>query len=113
MMNMKNNKETRERMVWLLRMKIAENVNEGVKHWLRDKIDLTMWDMTVTDTDDLIGVAHHIEMDRTSAAFEKANDLDTAVRDVIPTEVWNWMSKVHADHKEHWAVLDDDAKYNA
>ena len=114
MMNeMRKDTETRERMIWLLRMEIAKNVNEGVKHWLRDKIDVEMWEMTVTDTDDLIGVVDLIENSNISAAFKKACDLDTAVRDVIPTEVWNWMAKVHADEKEHWAKLDDGAKYSA
>ena len=98
-MIIKTDKETRSRMEWLLRMQIANNVDEGVKHWLRKEIDLTMWDMIVTDTDDLIGVAHLIDMDEIGAAFEKACLLDTAVRDIIPTEVWNWMSMVRAQEK--------------
>ena len=96
---MENNKETRERMTWLLRMEIANNVNEGVKHWLRDKIDLELWEMTVSDTDDLFMVVDLIDRDAIPAAFEKASYLDTAVRDVIPTEVWNWMSLVRQDNE--------------
>ena len=93
----KTDKETRDRMIWLLRMDITKNVNDGAKHWLRDGINLEMWEMTVNDTTDLLYVADHIENDNVSAAFEKASDLDTAVRDVIPTEVWNWMSTVRAE----------------
>ena len=112
-MKMINDKETRQRMTWLLRMDIAKNVNDGVRHWLRDSINLEMWELTVNDTDDLISVVDLIEKDEVSAAFEKASYLDTAVRDVIPKEVWNWMSFVRQDeHKEHWAQLDDGAKYN-
>jgi len=98
---MENNTETRTRMTWLLRMEIAKNVNEGVKHWLRDKIDLELWEMTVSDTDDLIMVVDLVEKDEISAAFEKASYLDTAVRDVIPTEVWNWMSLVRQGNELH------------
>ena len=41
-----------------------------------------------------------IEEGEISLAFESASGLDTAVRDVIPTEVWNWMSNVWAGNKE-------------
>ena len=37
-----------------------------------------------------------IDRDEIPFAFNKACALDTAVRDVIPVEVWNWMAKVHA-----------------
>ena len=112
---MKNDKETRQRMTWLLRMDIAKNVNDGVRHWLRDTINLEMWELTVNDTDDLISVVDLIEKDEVSAAFEKASYLDTAVRDVIPREVWNWMALARQEqdkNKEHWAKLDDGQKYN-
>jgi hypothetical protein len=89
---MKTDKETRTRMTEQLRVEIAKNVNDGVKHWLRDTINLEMWELTVNDTDDLISVVDLIEKDEIGAAFEKASFLDTAVRDVIPTEVWNWMA---------------------
>ena len=98
-MSEKNDKETRNRMIWLLRMDIAKNVNDGVRHWLRDTINLEMWELTVNDTDDLISVVDLIEKDEVSAAFEKASYLDTAVRDVIPKEVWNWMSLTRQDNE--------------
>ena len=91
MNEIKQDTETRNRMVWLLRMEIAKNVTEGAKHWLRDKIDIEMWDLTVADTSDLAEVAELIQHSTISSAFERASDLDTAVRDVIPSEVWNWM----------------------
>jgi len=114
-MNEKNDKETRDRMIWLLRMDIAKNLNEGVKHWVKDKLDVEMWNLTINDTNDLIGVIDLIQMNEVSAAFEKANLLDTAVRDVIPKEVWNWMAFVRQEqdkNTEHWARLDDGQKYS-
>ena len=98
-MTQDTNTETRNRMIWLLRMEIANNVTEGAKHWLRDKIDLEMWNMTVADTNDLATVTDLIKHSTISEAFEKACSLDTAVRDVIPTEVWNWMAKANAAAK--------------
>jgi len=80
-------------------MDIAKNVNDGVRHWLRDTINVEMWELTVNDTDDLIGVVDLIELNEISAAFERASYLDTAVRDVIPTEVWNWMSLTRQDNE--------------
>jgi len=86
-------------MTWLFRLQIANSIDEGCKHWLRNELNVEMWEMTVNDADDLIGVVDLIEMDQISAAFEKANDLDTAVRDIIPTEVWNWMAMVRQEEK--------------
>ena len=114
-MIIKTDKDTRERMIWLLRMEIAKNVNDGVRNWLRDSINTEMWDLTISDTDDLLGVIDLIEENEVSAAFAKAGDLDTAVRDIIPKEVWNWMAFVRQEqekNKEHWARLDDGQKYN-
>ena len=98
-MIIKTDKETRDRMCWLLRMEIGKNVKEASKSWLTDRIDREMWDMTVNDTEDLICVHNLIEEneDLISLAFESASNLDTAVRDVIPTEVWNWMAKARAE----------------
>ena len=99
MMNekIKTDKDTRTRMIRLLRMEMAKNVNDGVRHWLKDRLDSEMWEMVVTDTNDLIDVIDLIGMGAVSSAFERASNLDTAVRDIIPTEVWNWMSKVRQD----------------
>ena len=96
-MIIKTDKDTRTRMIWLLRMEIAKNVNDGVRHWLRDKLDVEMWEMVVNDTNDLIEVIDRLERAEIGFAFEKASDLDTAVRDVIPTEVWNWMANVRQE----------------
>ena len=79
-------------MCWLLRMEITKNIKSGAKRWLGEKIDREMWDMFVQDTDDLVCVHNLIEEGEISLAFESAGNLDTAVRDVIPTEVWNWMA---------------------
>ena len=99
-MIIKTDKETRERMCWLLRMEIAKNAQHGAKHWIGEKVDWLMWDVTVSDTDDLLKVHDLIESNDISQAFESASNLDTAVRDVIPTEVWNWMSNVWAGNRE-------------
>ena len=95
----KTDKETCDRMCWLLRMEIAKNAQSGAKHWLGEKIDREMWEMYVTDTEDLICVHNLIEEGEIPLAFESASNLDTAVRDVIPKEVWNWMSTVDAAWK--------------
>ena len=95
----KTDKETCDRMCWLLRMEISKNAQSGAKHWLGEKIDREMWDMTCSDTEDLICVHNLIEEGEIPLAFGSANILDTAVRDVIPVEVWNWMSTVHAAWK--------------
>jgi hypothetical protein len=112
-MMIKTDKETTDRMAWLLRKEIGKNAESSARFWLGEKLDREMWDVTVSDTEDLICVHNLIEEGEISLAFESACNLDTAVRDVITKEVWNWMSMVHADHKEHWARLDDGAKYNA
>ena len=96
----KTDKETRDRMCWLLRKEIAKNAQSGAKHWLGENIDIEMWEMYVTDTEDLICVHNLVEEGEISLAFESASGLDTAARDVIPTEVWNWMSNVWAGNKE-------------
>ena len=102
MMNeiIKTDKETTDRMAYLLRREIAENATYGAKHWLGTTIDRKMWDMYVTDTEDLICIHNLVKEGEISLAFESASGLDTAVRDVIPTEVWNWMSNVWAGNKE-------------
>ena len=98
-MIIKTDKETRDRMCWLLRMEIGKNVKAASKSWLTEKIDREMWDMTCSDTEDLICCHNLIKDNEVSLAFESASNLDTAVRDVIPAEVWNWMSTVHAAWK--------------
>ena len=99
-MIIKTDKETTDRMCWLLRKEIAKNAQSGAKHWLGEKIDREMWNMHVNDTEDLICVHNLVEEGEISLAFESASGLDTAVRDVIPTEVWNWMSNVWAGNKK-------------
>ena len=95
-MIIKTDKETRDRMCWLLRREIAENAADGAKNWLGEEINRGMWMMYVSDTEDLICVHNLIKDNEISLAFESASGLETAVRDVIPTEVWNWMSNVWA-----------------
>ena len=142
MKNVKTDYKTRQEMGQLLRDAIVDYINEGAKYWLRDKQDLIMWEVTIKDADDLICIAGMIdtrsdesysESNKQSAqrpvntegwsasagldiqqAFGAACDLDTLVRDVFPKDVWNWMALVaQEEKKEHWAVLDDGAKYNA
>ena len=73
-------------------------INDGAKNWLnRSEPDLEMWDVTLSDAEDLRIVHTEIDKDNIPYAFSHACDLDTAVRDVIPTEVWNWMSMVRQE----------------
>ena len=101
-MIIKTDKETRNRMCWLLRKEIAKNAAYGAKNWLNTGtgIDREMWDMTTNDTEDLICVHNLVKDNEISLAFESASGLETAVRDVIPTEVWNWMSNIWAGNKD-------------
>ena len=99
-MIIKTNKETRDRMCWLLRREIAANAADGAKYWLGEEINRGMWMMYVSDTEDLICVHQLIKDNEIPLAFESASGLETAVRDVIPTEVWNWMSNVWAGTKD-------------
>jgi hypothetical protein len=122
MKNVKTDYKTRQEMGQKLREAIVDYINEGAKFWLRDKQDLEMWDTVINDADDLIAIAGMIdtrtdesysESNKESAqrpvntkgwtasagkdieqAFKAACDLDTAVRDEIPRDVWNWMSFV-------------------
>jgi len=134
--------KTRKEMGQKLRDAIVEYIDDGAITWLRKSQDLKMWDVVIKDSEDLICIAGMIdtrsdesysESNKESAqrpvntkgwtasaskdveqAFKAACDLDTLVRDVFPKDVWNWMSFVAQDEKkEHWAVLDDGAKYNA
>ena len=140
-MLIKTDYETRKEMGQLLRDAIVEYINDGAKTWLRNSQNLEMWDVTIKDSEDLIAIAGLIdarsdesysESNRENAqrpantkgwtasagkdieqAFKAACDLDTLVRDVFPRDVWNWMSFVAQEEKdEHWARLDDWAKYN-
>ena len=114
-MKMKNNKDVRKGHATALRDATMKYIEHGVKHWLREKQALDMWEMTTTDAYDLGCVIALIEENEISQEFEKASDLDTAVRDEIPKDVWNWMAFVRQEqlaNKEHWARLDDGQKYN-
>ena len=119
----------RREMGQQLRDAIVEYINHGAKTWLGGGEDHTepiqpdMWDMVKTDADDLVVIASLIDSRKdedynysqrrelnekdwdfsaakdVQQAFMAASDLDTAVRDVIPVEVWNWMSTVYAQSK--------------
>jgi hypothetical protein len=110
MKNIVNDEKIRSCRVSALRDATMNMIQEGVEAWLRGgkdgdiPIQLDMWDMTIKDAYDLGCVIALIEENKVSQAFEKASDLDTAVRDVIPVDVWNWMSLVkQEEHEEHWA----------
>ena len=94
-MIIKTDKETRDRMCWLLRREIAANAAHGAKNWLGEEINRGMWMMYVSDTEELICVHNLIKDNEISLAFESASYLDTEARDVIPTEVWDWMKEVN------------------
>ena len=99
-MIIKTDKETRDRMCWLLRKEIADYAVHGAKNWLGTSINRELWEMTIKDTEDLICIHNLIKDNEISLAFESASGLETAVRDEIPTEVWNWMSNVWAGNEE-------------
>ena len=138
MINVKIDYKTRQKMALQLRESIVKYINDGAVSWLRrNDPDMQMWEMTVNDSEDLIVIASLLD-GRTDESYDKpqlraqneplwscsagkdieqafraACDLDTAVRDEIPKDVWNWMSFVSQEEKnEHWAKLDDGAKYN-
>ena len=94
-MMIKTDKETRDRMCWLLRREIAENAVHGAKNWLGTSINRGMWLMVVSDTEALIGIHDDIRHNNIGLALHTASCLDTEVRDVIPTEVWDWMKEVN------------------
>ena len=99
-MIIKTDKETRDRMCWLLRREIADYAVHGAKNWLGTSINREMWEMTTKDIEDLICIHNLIKDDEISLAFESASGLETAVRDEIPSEVWNWMSNVWSGIEE-------------
>ena len=102
-MIIKTDKETRDRMCWLLRREIANYAEHGAKTWLGSTIgtiNREMWEMTTKDIEDLICIHNLIKDNEISLAFESASGLETAVRDEIPTEVWNWMSNVWSGIEE-------------
>jgi hypothetical protein len=128
MINVKTDYKTRQEMGQKLRDAIVDYINEGAKFWLRDKQDLEMWDVTVKDADDLVCIAGLIDSRSDESygegqlasaqrpintkgwavsagldieqAFKAACDLDTLVRDVIPRDVWNWMSFVSQEESK-------------
>ena len=94
-MIIKTDKETRDRMCWLLRREIAANATRGAENWLGEEIKRGMWLMVVSDTEALIGIHDDIRDNNIGLALHTAGCLDTEVRDVIPTEVWDWMKEVN------------------
>ena len=95
-----DSQEYRTHMAQLIRDELIVYIQEGAKTWLdRSEPDLHIWDTVLKDAEDLRIVHTRLERDEIPFAFNKACDLDTAVRDVIPTKVWNWMSRVHAASK--------------
>ena len=111
----------RKVMASTIREATAVMVSEGAKHWIGADYQEDMWKMIKTDADDLLIVANFIDIDpgyhRIPQAYLHAANLDTAVRDVIDNDVWEWLKKVHKKYQksddDYWAQLDDGAKYNA
>jgi len=98
MKNVKNDRLTRSCRASALRDATMTYIEDGVKTWLRgEEVQLDMWDMTIKDAYGLGCVIALIEENKVGEAFEYAGDLDTAVRDVIPIGVWNWMSLVRQE----------------
>ena len=98
MMNeIRTDQEYRTQMADLIRDAMVEYIQIGARQSLGTGTpDVDQWDMIINDADDLRMVHTRIDRDEIPFAFNKACNLDTAVRDVIPTKVWNWMAKVHA-----------------
>ena len=101
MMNeMRTDREYRTQMADLIRDAMVEYIQDGARLALGTGTpDVQQWDMIVNDAEDLRIVHTRIDRDEIPFAFNKASDLDTAVRDVIPQKVWNWMAKVNAAAK--------------
>ena len=94
-------------------------IEDGVKTWLRgETVDLEMWAVTINDAEDLGKIMALIEQDNLTEAWNSVVELDTLVRDVIPSKVYDWLhseadDRRQKEHDEHWARLDDGQKYNA
>jgi hypothetical protein len=101
MMNeIRTDREYRTQMADLIRDEMVTYIQEGARRTLGEGTpDVGQWDMIVNDADDLRIVHSRIDRDEIPFAFNKASNLDTAVRDVIPQKVWNWMAKVNAASK--------------
>ena len=100
MKNVRTDKLKRDEMAQLVRDELLLYINNGARHWLNGKEpNLKMWDVVISDSEDLRDIHYAIDKNEVPRAFEKASRLDTAVRDVIPTKVWNWMAKVNAASK--------------
>ena len=103
-----NEMEVRLEMAEKLSASMTEYFNDGMKNWLLKRSDVEMYDVHLKDLDDLgivlFFLANEDEELGVTLAFEKACELDTAVRDVIPVEVWNWMSKTHAWEKDEYGI---------
>ena len=100
MKNVRTDKLKRDEMAQLVRDELLLYINNGARHWLNGKEpNLKMWDVVISDSEDLRDIHYAIDKNEVPRAFEKASRLDTAVRDVIPTKVWNWMAKVNAAAK--------------
>ena len=98
-----------------LRDATMEYIEDGVKTWLRgEEVDLEMWNVTISDAEDLGKIIGLIEQDQLEEAWRSVVELDTLVRDVIPARVYDWLHSEADDRmKDYWAQLDDGAKYNA
>ena len=100
MNEIRTDREYRAQMADMIRDAMVEYIQIGARRSLGEGTpDVEQWDMIVNDAEDLRIVHTRIDRDEIPFAFNKASDLDTAVRDVIPQKVWNWMAKVHAASK--------------
>ena len=76
-----------------LRTAMINYLEEGVKSWLRERQDLQMWDMYCTDVHDLGVVLNYLEEGDFKKAWFEASMLETAPREEIPRQVWQYLER--------------------
>jgi hypothetical protein len=76
-----------------LRAAMINYLEEGVKSWLRERQDLQMWDMIVTDVHDLGVVLNYLEEGDFKKAWFEASMLETVPREEIPPLVWKFLER--------------------
>jgi hypothetical protein len=76
-----------------LRDAMINYLEDGVKSWLRERQDLDMWDVVVTDVHDLGVVLRNMEKGDFKKAWFEASMLETVPREEIPIQVWKFLER--------------------
>lgn len=75
-------------------------INKWTKQWKADREDFTdMMKMVYGDARDLHVIGGYMILGDFDKAYKLACSLDTAVRDVIPNSIWNYLEKFTIDQE--------------